>query len=288
MRAVQMKAHGGYEELQVVDLPDPIAGAGDVLVKVGAAGVTPLDRTVLAGLLPTAAHPPLVLGNEGAGTVLEDPSGTFRRGERVVFFAGTGGVMRDGTYAELAIAPVGNLAPLPDEISDVVAAGLPAAYLSAFLALRQAGFRKGDVVLAPGVGGSVGNATLKLAGALGASRLLSTAGSQGKLDAARADAGLGAVEVIELDSENLAEGLKRLAPERRRCCHRRRRRCTDGPGRLRTRPRRAGDRNGLRRRRQDGGCDHRSGVEASNAFPGSLCSPQPMSSRPRLTARCSR
>ena len=213
MRAVQMKAHGGYEELQAVDLPDPIAGAGDVLVKVGAAGVTPLDRTVLAGLLPTAAHPPLVLGNEGAGTVLEDPSGTFRRGERVVFFAGTGGVMRDGTYAELAIAPVGNLAPLPDEISDVVAAGLPAAYLSAFLALRQAGFSEGDVVLAPGVGGSVGNATLKLAGALGASRLLSTAGSQGKLDAARADAGLGAVEVIELGTESLADGLKRLAPQ---------------------------------------------------------------------------
>jgi NADPH:quinone reductase-like Zn-dependent oxidoreductase len=54
---------------------------------------------------------------------------------------------------------------------------------------------------------------LKVAGALGASRLLSTAGSQGKLDAARADAGLGAVEVIELGTESLADGLKRLAPQ---------------------------------------------------------------------------
>ncbi len=213
MRAVQIKAHGGYEELRAVELPDPIAEAGDVLVRVGAAGVTPLDRTVLAGLLPTAARPPLVLGNEGAGEVLDDPSGTFPRGARVVFFAGAGGVTRDGTYAELAVVPVGNLASLPDGIPDVLAAGLPTAYLSATLALRQAGFREGDSVLAPGVGGSVGNATLKVAKALGASRLLATAGSLSKLDAARADAGLGGVEILELGAESLADGLKRIAPE---------------------------------------------------------------------------
>ena len=213
MRAVQMKAHGGYEGLRAVELPDPIAAAGEALVQVQAAGVTPLDRTVLAGLLPTAAKPPLVLGNEGAGKVLEDPSGTFPRGARVVFFAGAGGVTRDGTYAELAVVPVGNLAPLPDGISDVLAAGLPTAYLSALLALRQAGFREGNSVLAPGVGGSVGNATLKVAKALGASRLLSTAGSRSKLDASRADAGLGGVEVLDLGAESLADGLKHIAPE---------------------------------------------------------------------------
>jgi NADPH:quinone reductase-like Zn-dependent oxidoreductase len=213
MRAVQMKAHGGYGELRPADLPDPVAAAGDVLVRVGAAGVTPLDRTVLAGLLPTAAGPPLILGNEGAGAVVEDPSGTFRPGERVVFFAGAGGVTRDGTYAELTLVPVGFLARLPEEISDELAAGLPTAYLSAFLALRQAGFRAGDSVFAPGVGGSVGNATLKVAGALGASRLLSTAGSEAKVAAARADAGLAGVKIIELGAESVADGLKRLAPE---------------------------------------------------------------------------
>jgi NADPH:quinone reductase-like Zn-dependent oxidoreductase len=66
---------------------------------------------------------------------------------------------------------------LPGEIPDEIAGGLPVAYLSVFLALRQAGFREGQSVLAPGAGGSVGNAALKVARALGASQLVSTAGS---------------------------------------------------------------------------------------------------------------
>ncbi len=120
--------------------------------------VTPLDRTVLAGLHPSARKLPLVPGNEGAGVVIEDPSGHFSPGERVLFFAGPGGVAQDGTFAEIASVPSGNLAPLPGEIPDEIAGGLPVAYLSAFLALRQAGFRAGQSVLAPGAGGSVGNA----------------------------------------------------------------------------------------------------------------------------------
>jgi D-arabinose 1-dehydrogenase-like Zn-dependent alcohol dehydrogenase len=80
----------------------------------------------------------------------------------------------------------------------------PAAYLSAFLALRQAGFREGQSVLAPGVGGSVGNATLKVARALGASQLVSTAGSAAKKAAAAADGGLGQVGIVNLQRESLA------------------------------------------------------------------------------------
>jgi NADPH:quinone reductase-like Zn-dependent oxidoreductase len=76
--------------------------------------------------------------------------------------------------------PSGNLAPLPGEIPNEIAGGLPVAYLSAFLALRQAGFHEGQSVLAPGAGGSVGNATLKVARALGASQLVSTAGNAAK------------------------------------------------------------------------------------------------------------
>ena len=146
-------------------------------MRVTSAGVTPLDRTVLAGLHPSARKLPLVPGNEGAGVVIEDPSGRFPPGERVLFFAGPGGVTQDGTFAEMALVPSGNLAPLPGEIPDEIAGGLPVAYLSAFLALRQAGFREGQSVLAPGAGGSVGNATLKVARALGAAQLVSTAGS---------------------------------------------------------------------------------------------------------------
>ena len=117
-------------------------------MRVTSAGVTPLDYTVLVGLHPRAAAPPLVPGNEGAGVVIEDPSGRFTAGQRVLFFAGPGGVTQDGTFAEIASVPAGNLAPLPSEIPDEIAGGLPVAYLSAFLALRQAGFRAGQSVLA--------------------------------------------------------------------------------------------------------------------------------------------
>jgi len=212
MKAIQAAERGGYEALRLVDMPQPQPRAGQALVRVTSAGVTPLDRTVLAGLHPRAAAPPLVPGNEGAGVVIEDPSGRFSAGERVLFFAGPGGVTQDGTFAEMASVPSGNLAPLPGEIPGEIAGGLPVPYLSAFLALRQAGFREGQSVLAPGVGGSVGNATLKVARALGASHLVSTAGSSAKESAAAADGGLCRVDIVNLERESLADGLARLAP----------------------------------------------------------------------------
>jgi NADPH:quinone reductase-like Zn-dependent oxidoreductase len=144
--------------------------------------------------------------------VVTDPSGRFAPGARVLFFAGHGGVARDGTFAELAVVPAANLAALPDGIPDDVAGGVPIAYLTAYLALRQAGFAEGQSVLAPGAGGSVGNATLKVARVLGASRLLSTAGSAAKALAAAGDAGLDGVDIINLEQESLADGAARLAP----------------------------------------------------------------------------
>jgi NADPH2:quinone reductase len=212
MRAIQAAERGGYDALRPVDIPQPQHQAGHALVRVTSAGVTPLDHTVLAGLHPRAKKSPLVPGNEGAGVVMEDPSERFSAGERVLFFAGAGGVTQDGTFAEITSVPSGNLAALPSEIPDDIAGGLPVAYLSAFLALRQAGFREGQSVVAPGVGGSVGNATLKVARAFGASQLVSTAGSSAKESAAAADGGLRQVEIVNLQGESLADGLARLAP----------------------------------------------------------------------------
>jgi NADPH:quinone reductase-like Zn-dependent oxidoreductase len=213
MKAIQAVENGDYGALHLVDIPHPQLQAGQALVRVTSAGVTPLDRTVLAGLHPRAKKPPLVPGNEGAGIVMEDSSGRFSAGERVLFFAGPGGVTQDGTFAEMTSVPTGNLALLPEEIPDEIAGGLPVAYLSAFLALRQAGFSEGQSVLAPGVGGSVGNATLKVARALGASRLFSTAGSSAKERAAADDRSLQQVDIVNLEHESLAEGLARLVPD---------------------------------------------------------------------------
>ena len=116
MKAIQAAERGGYEALRLVDIPEPQPQAGQALVRVTSAGVTPLDRTILAGLHPTAKKPPLVPGNEGPGVVVADPSGRFSAGERVLFFAGPGGVAQDGTFAEMTSVPSGNLAPVPGKI----------------------------------------------------------------------------------------------------------------------------------------------------------------------------
>src|SRR6202044_2239117 len=120
MKAMQATANGDYEALQLVDLPDPEGQADQAVVRVASAGVTPLDHFVLTGALPSAKKPPPVLGNEGAGVVVRDPSGRFVPGERVLFFAGPGGVTQDGTFAEIAAVPSGNLAALPGEIPDEI------------------------------------------------------------------------------------------------------------------------------------------------------------------------
>ena len=104
-----------------------------------------------------------------------------------------------------------DLALVPDAIDDVVAASLPVAYLTAQITLTLAGFKPGMTVLAPGIGGSVGNATYQLARAQGASKVISTAGSAAKAARARE---LGFEDVIDLTTEGLAEGVRRITAGR--------------------------------------------------------------------------
>ncbi len=106
MRAMQAEAFGGYGDLKLTDIPKPVVSDGRVLVHMTAAGVTPLDHTILSGHFP-AAKPPLVLGNEGAG-VIEDGGGEqYPNGSRVMF-TGPYGVFENGTYAEAIGGSVGN------------------------------------------------------------------------------------------------------------------------------------------------------------------------------------
>jgi NADPH:quinone reductase-like Zn-dependent oxidoreductase len=100
-----------------------------------------------------------------------------------------------------------HLALVPDAIDDVVAASLPVAYLTAQVTLTLAGFKPGMTVLAPGIGGSVGNATYQLARAQGAGKVISTAGSAAKAAKARE---LGFEDVVDLTAEGLAEGVRRI------------------------------------------------------------------------------
>jgi NADPH2:quinone reductase len=205
MRAIEAKSFSGYGGLRETDLPRPQPTKDRVLIRVTAAGVTPLDHTILSGGLPRATAP-LVLGNEGAG-VIEDAGDSGLAVGRRVMFTGPYGVRENGAWQEWLLVKADDLAFVPDAIDDVVAASLPVAYLTAQITLTLAGFEPGMTVLAPGIGGSVGNATYQLARTQGAGKVISTAGSTEKVARARA---LGFEDVIDLTTEGLADGVRRI------------------------------------------------------------------------------
>src|SRR5439155_4770540 len=171
MRAMRAEQFSGYEGLKLADLPKPAVTEGKVLVRITAAGVTPLDYTILSGKFH-GSKPPLVLGNEGAGVVEEGGGTDFPTGSRVMFF-GTYGAFEDGTYSEWVAVGKEDLCLIPGNVDDVSAAGIPVAYLTAQVALTLAGFRACKTVLAPAIGGSIGNAVTQLARALGAKHAMS-------------------------------------------------------------------------------------------------------------------
>ena len=164
MRAMRAEKFRGYDGLKLVDLPKPAVSDGKVLVRMTAAGVTPLDQTILSGQYPLAKAP-LVLGNEGAGVVEEGGGADFPVGSRVMF-TGPYGVLEDGAYSEWLAVRKESLCLIPEAVDDVSAAGIPVAYLTVQMALTLAGFQAGKTVLAPAIGGSVGNAATQLARAL--------------------------------------------------------------------------------------------------------------------------
>jgi NADPH2:quinone reductase len=205
MRAIEAETFSGYGGLRQIELPKPQPARDRVLVRVTAAGVTPLDHTILSGGHPRA-RAPLVLGNEGAGVVEDAGDSGLAVGSRVMF-TGPYGVGENGAWEEWLLARPEHLVLVPDAIGDVVAASLPVAYLTAQITLTLAGFEPGMTVVAPGIGGSVGNATYQLARAQGAGKVISTAGSVAKAARARE---LGFADVIDLATEGLADGVRRI------------------------------------------------------------------------------
>ncbi len=205
MRAMRAESFTGYGALEMVEIPEPIVAKGRVLVRITAAGVTPLDHTILSGGYPRATAP-LVLGNEGAGVVEDPGDSSFAAGARVMF-AGPYGVFEDGTYGEWIAVRGEDLCPIPDNIDDATAGGIPVAYLTAQITLTQAGFEPGKTVLAPAIGGAVGNAVTQLARAQGAGKAISTTTNPAKAEQARA---LGFEHVVDLSAESLAGGVARM------------------------------------------------------------------------------
>src|ERR1700723_3194627 len=204
MRAMRAEQFSGYEGLKLVELQKPAITDGKVLVRITAAGVTPLDHTILSGQFH-GVKAPLVLGNEGAGVVETGGGSDFPAGSRVMFF-GRYGAFEDGTYSEWVAVRKEDLCLIPDNVADVRAAGIPVAYLTAQVALTRAGFQAGKTVLTLAIGGSIGNAVTQLARALGAKHAISSTTSHAKAEHART---LGFDEVIDLSTDKLDEGVYR-------------------------------------------------------------------------------
>lgn len=194
--------------LQLRDLPDPVAGPGEVLVRLRAASLNYRDLVVLEGGYGRQQKPAdLIPLCDGAGEVAALGAGVhgWRVGERVIGcmfprwldgassdekVAGALGVEADGTACELRVFPAGALVPMPDGLSFEEAACLPCAALTAFTAVR--GAAEGAVVLTQGSGG-VSLFALQFAAARGA-RVIATSSSPEKLERLKA---LGATDLID-------------------------------------------------------------------------------------------
>jgi NADPH:quinone reductase-like Zn-dependent oxidoreductase len=203
MKAAAIDNYGGSERLTVRDLPEPgPPGSGQVLLRVHAAGVNPIDWKIRNGsmrlLMP--ARFPLVLGYDVAGEVVEiGPEVTrFQPGD--VVFGGVDVIRQGGSYAELALAREAALAPKPQEFSFEEAAAVPMAALTALQGLRDKGeLAAGEKVLVNGASGGVGHFAVQITAALGARVTAVT--SARNFDFVR---GLGAEDVIDHEEEDFA------------------------------------------------------------------------------------
>ncbi|MFC4031810.1 zinc-binding alcohol dehydrogenase family protein [Streptomyces polygonati] len=193
MRAVRIDAFGGPEVLTPVELPDPVAGPGEILIRTAAVGVNRADALIRAGNYHRVVKPPLIPGLEASGTVLAVGEGVedITPGQRVIT---QGAANAPGLYAELAAVPAGRVTVLPDGVDLLSAAALPIAWLSAWYCLRRlGGLAAEQTVVVQAAASGVGSAAVQIAAAAGA-RVIAVAGSSAKT---RWVAGLGAHHTVD-------------------------------------------------------------------------------------------
>jgi NADPH:quinone reductase-like Zn-dependent oxidoreductase len=197
MRAAVTEAFGGVDRVVVREVAKPAPGAGEVLVRVRAAAMNPLDGNLREGRLRFIywLRPPFVLGVDVAGEVeAVGPGVTRTRPGEAVF----GGLPRPGAHAEYAVAGEDHFLPKPGGLSFEEAVAIPVAGTSALQALRDdAGLRAGQRVLVNGAGGGVGTFAVQIAKAWGTcvtavasagkQELLAGIGADARLDYAKED-----------------------------------------------------------------------------------------------------
>jgi NADPH:quinone reductase len=178
MKAICVRRTGGPEVLVLEDIPDPVPGEGQLVVRLHAAGVNPVDvyiRSAAQGRNPSL---PYVPGMDGAGVVETVGPGVagIGVGDRV-YLSGTAPAPLNGTYAERALCDAAQAHPLPGHLTFAQGAAINVAYATAYRAiLDRASARPGETVFVHGGSGGVGVAAIQIARAHGM-RVLATAGT---------------------------------------------------------------------------------------------------------------
>jgi NADPH:quinone reductase-like Zn-dependent oxidoreductase len=199
MKAVVVHQYGGPEVLKFEEFPDPVAGAGEVLVRVAATSVNPIDYKRRAGLTKDF-YPikfPGLMGVDIAGTVVKVGAGVdgFSAGDRV--FA-----MAANTYAELCVVKADILAKVPEGLDLIQAAALPLVTTTGNQLMSATGIKAGQTVLVAGAVGNVGRSAVFTAKQRGATVIAGVLKKQ--IDEAKS---IGADQVVATDDDNAIANL---------------------------------------------------------------------------------
>ena len=202
MKAIRIHAHGGPELMQVEDAPIPSCGPGDLLVRIVAAGINPIDWKMRSGLMAAQMpkHFPMTLGSDAAGVVsaVGGEVADFQRGDEVFFYAE---FARGGTYAEVVAVDASQVAKKPRTASFATAAALPMAGQAAWTALIETGqLKRGMRVLIHGGAGALGTTAVQLAREHGAHVTATASGDDLALVKS-----LGADEVIDYRTQRFEQ-----------------------------------------------------------------------------------
>ncbi|HLN60296.1 MAG TPA: zinc-binding dehydrogenase [Symbiobacteriaceae bacterium] len=204
MKALVLDAPGSPDTLRLTELPRPQPGPGEVLVRVHAVGLNPVDYKVAQSGHPAWRYP-FILGLDVAGTVAEVGEGVtaWQTGDAVYYH---GDLSRPGGYAEWAVAAAHAVAPLPDGLSFVQAAALPCAGFTAYQALyRKLHIQPGQTVLVTGGAGGVGGFAVQLAARQGC-EVIATCSAHNQAYVKK----LGAAHTVDYTRENISERVRSL------------------------------------------------------------------------------
>jgi NADPH2:quinone reductase len=206
MKAIEITSFGAPEVLRVADRPDPVAGAGELLIRVAASGVNRPDVLQRTGNYPVPPGASDLPGLEVAGEIVSGDAAAlaeagFKIGDHVCALIAGGG------YAQLCVAPVAQCLPVPKGWSDVEAASLPETFFTVWSNVFERGrLQKGETLLIQGGASGIGVTAIQIAKALGAAVIV-TAGSDDKCDACKK---LGADHAINYRTSDFVEKARGL------------------------------------------------------------------------------